>query len=278
MQRDSLGKEIMKRDLWSTDTPQSVLHYLNRVRQKTLDEYRSAYEHQLMILNKAGPVSPRVSILEIGCGTGWFTVLARHDGYTAMGIDIDAATVQFAAHGRAIPAGVEPMFSRAGAVALPFPDDQFAFVIANSALEHIRNWRPALEEIHRVLALGGVALIGTTNRYNPVSGEIHFPLYPWLPFALHKRIAVAKRGPDILISGIAWNNFTHPSLRRGLLDAGFSEVYDLVDLIEPDEVRTESRRGLARRVLPLARRYPLVRWLLYWGFSSTELLARKSEC
>jgi len=265
-------------EYYSESMPDSVAYYLNRVRSKTLDDYQSTYEHELMLLSKIAPVRPDARILDIGCGAGWFTVLARRGGYAAVGVDAEWTLVQFAARERASQARVEPTFIQADAVTLPFPDDHFAFVIANSVLEHIRNWRAALEEANRVLAPGGVALIGTTNRCYPVSGEIHFPLYPWLPFALQKRIAVAKRGPDILVTNhIAWNHFRHPSLRRGLLDAGFSEVYDLVDLIEPDEVRTESRRGLARTVLPLARRYPLVRWLLHWGFSGTVLLAHKSR-
>ena len=268
----------MTRSSYSESTRDSVAYYLNRVRSKTLDDYQSTYEHELMLLSKMSPLEPDAPILEIGCGTGWFTLLARRDGYAAVGIDAEGALLRFAARERVNEAKVEPTFIQADAVALPFPDDHFAFVIANSVLEHIRDWRTALEEAHRVLAPGGVALIGTTNRCCPVSGEIHFPLYPWLPFALQKRIAVAKRGPDILATNhIAWNHFTHPGLRRGLLDTGFAEVYDLVDVTEPDEVRTRSHRDLARRVLPLARKHSLVRWLLYWSFSSTVLLARKSR-
>jgi SAM-dependent methyltransferase len=254
----------------------SISYYCDHVAGKTLDDYSSTYEHQMMLIKKIAPVQANARILEVGCGTGWFTVLARRAGFDAVGMDLAERVVRFAARERAAEGGVKAHFLSADAEALPFDDGHFDVLIANSVLEHVPEWRTFLKEVHRVLVPGGVALLGTGNRCYPISGEIDFPLYPWLPFGLQKRIAVAKRGPDILKTNhIAWNNFTHRSLRRALIASGFGHVHDLVDVTEPDDVRTERRRQAARVVLPIAKRFRLVRWLLFWSFSSTVFLVQK---
>ena len=256
----------------------SVAYYLSRVKIKALDDYRTTYEHEMNMLRKLAPVKSSARILEMGCGTGWFTLLARRDGYAAVGIDTARTCLQFAARERAAQSRIEPAFVQADASALPFPNNFFSFIIANSVLEHVPDWKTALKEAYRVLAPGGVVFFATTNRCYPISGEIPFPLYPWLPFPIQKKIAVFQRGPDILATNhIAWNNFTHPILRRGLVWSGFKEVYDLVDITDPGDVQTITRRGLARRIIPMARKYSIVRWLLYWGFSNTVFLAKKSK-
>lgn len=254
----------------------SISYYCDHVAGKTLDDYSSTYEHQMMLIKKIAPVQANARILEVGCGTGWFTVLARRAGFDAVGMDLAERVVRFAARERAAEGDVEAHFLSADAEALPFAHGQFDVLIANSVLEHVPDWKTFLKEAHRVLKPGGVAFFGTGNRYYPISGEIDFPLYPWLPFKLQKRIAVAKRGPDILETNhIAWNNFTHRSLRRALNDTGFGQVRDLVDVTEPNDVRIESRRRLARSLLPIAKRFRFVRWLLFWGFSSTVFLVQK---
>jgi SAM-dependent methyltransferase len=45
------------------------------------------------------------------------------------------------------------------AMALPFADESFDFLICNHVLEHVENDRRALDELHRVLAPGGWAIL-----------------------------------------------------------------------------------------------------------------------
>lgn len=51
-------------------------------------------------------------------------------------------------------------------MALPYDDDTFDLVIANHVLEHVEDDRKALGEIHRVLKIGGRAILQTP--YSPV--------------------------------------------------------------------------------------------------------------
>lgn len=51
---------------------------------------------------------------------------------------------------------------------LPFPDCTFDLVIASHVLEHIKEDRPAINEIYRVLASGGIALLPVPT----VAGEL----------------------------------------------------------------------------------------------------------
>ena len=140
-------------------------------------------------------------------------------------------------------------------------------------MEHARGWRSAIQEAHRVLRPGGLLFIGTTNRLYPISTEIDFPLYQWLPLSLQIRIAVRKKGPDVMENGLAWNHFTPMGLRRALLDAGFSRVLDVFDLVRPQDLNGAKR--LARPFLGFLRSVRPARVPLFTLISTTNLWAIK---
>jgi ubiquinone/menaquinone biosynthesis C-methylase UbiE len=83
-------------------------------------------------------------------------VLARHFGVETVGVDIEN---NFAASDAA-PAQLQVM----DAQHLEFTDGSFDLVYSFHALEHIRDQRQAVREIHRVLAPGGTFVIGTPNK------------------------------------------------------------------------------------------------------------------
>jgi ubiquinone/menaquinone biosynthesis C-methylase UbiE len=250
----------------------TVRDYLGEVGERGLEDYAAEYRKTLALLKRVKSFEPGSDLLEIGSGTGWFTVHARLEGYNAVGVEISWELVSFA-RDRAAKAGVEARFHEARAERLPLPDASFDVAYANSVLEHVEGWREALAEAYRVLRPGGLLFVGTTNRLYPVSTEIDFPLYQWLPFRLQKRVAISKKGADVMENGFAWNHFTPMGLRRALLRTGFSRVMDVFDLVSPGDLKGVKK--LTRPLLPLVKRFYPARIPFYCAISTTNLWALK---
>jgi ubiquinone/menaquinone biosynthesis C-methylase UbiE len=80
---------------------------------------------------------------------------------------------------------------------LAFKDDLFDIVLLIEVLEHVKDDRKALEEIHRVLKPGGLAILTAPNKLFPFETHgisigpriigtrgLGFPLLPYLPTPL----------------------------------------------------------------------------------------------
>ena len=138
-------------------------------------------------------------VLDIGCGTGAWSVHWVARGCKVTGVDFDAAFIE-RAHGRE---GLTDSAFRgivADATRLPRDIGRFDVVSLNSLLEHVPDWRAAVSEATRALAPGGLLLLHTTNRHHPFQGEVnHFPFYPWLP-----RSARARALHWIMSTGATW--------------------------------------------------------------------------
>lgn len=97
-------------------------------------------------------------ILDVGCGTGWFTRrLSGHAGVEVVGVDVDEAALAF---GRQRDAHTRYLF--ADALSLPFANGFFDLTLSITALGFTRDWRQALHEIVRVTQRRFV--IGLLNR------------------------------------------------------------------------------------------------------------------
>lgn len=250
----------------------TVRDYIAEVEKTSLEEHGPEFRKTIALLKRVKEFGPGADVLEIGSGSGWFTIHAVRSGFRAVGVEVSWELVEFA-RARAAKAGVEASFHEARAEALPLPDASFDVVYANSVMEHVKGWRQAVAEAHRVLKPGGLLFVGTTNRLYPISTEIDFPLYQWLPLSLQMKIAIRKRGPDVMENGLAWNHFTPMGLRRSLLRTGFGKVYDVFDLVRPGDLR--GMKALARPALPVLKTFRAARIPLFCLISTTSLWAVK---
>ena len=110
-----------------------------------------------------GALSPRrgESVLDIGCGSGYFTrALTRQAGITVTGIDRDPERIAYA-RGRDISAA---RYQVADACQLPFADNSFDLAVAITSLCFVDDERAALLEMLRV-ARSRIA-IGLLNRHS----------------------------------------------------------------------------------------------------------------
>jgi ubiquinone/menaquinone biosynthesis C-methylase UbiE len=144
------------------------------------------------------------------------------------------------------------------AESLPFEDESVDFVNAYSVLEHVDDPDQVLREAFRVLRRPGAFLFSTTSAISPFQAEIAgFPLFPWYPPPLQRRImdwATEKR-PALVGNttrpAIHW--FKHREVRRSADEAGFGEV------INRWQLRKGERNGALGRVVDLAGSNPAVR-------------------
>jgi SAM-dependent methyltransferase len=103
---------------------------------------------------------PGDTVLDVGCGTGWFTRRVAADGARAVGFDRDAEALAFAGRRNA----GTTCYVHGDATALPFADASFDAVVSIAALCFVEPWSRALAEIVRVSR--GRFVLGLLNRHS----------------------------------------------------------------------------------------------------------------
>lgn len=238
------------------------------------DEFHRDYQRLQGLLPKRR--SLKLTVLDIGCGTGAWSVHWAVRGCKVTGVDFDPELIARAACREGL---TDPeVFTGVVADATRLPADlgNFDVVVLNSLLEHVPDWRATVLAAVRALAPGGLLVLTTTNRYHPFQGEVnHFPFYPWLPGAVRERVLawIMKHRRDLVnypdYPAVHW--FSYPQLKRVLYDLGL-EVYDRLDLMRPEH---QSGLGsLARAMVTRGGRVARGRMLFYLLSSTVALYAR----
>ncbi len=102
------------------------------------------------------PVSP-ARILDVGCGTGWSTLMFHRAGHRAQGVDLHRDGLEAWQEYPDLP------YTSGDAQALPFADSSFDVVAMNQVLEHVPDPKKAIEECFRVLRPGGRFIVVGPN-------------------------------------------------------------------------------------------------------------------
>jgi SAM-dependent methyltransferase len=98
------------------------------------------------LLSKELALQPTERLLDVGCGTGWFTRrFSAWPGIEVAGVDICADSLAFARS-----RDLRSSYLQADALALPFSDNSFDRVVSVAALCFTANWQQAVAEIVRV--------------------------------------------------------------------------------------------------------------------------------
>jgi SAM-dependent methyltransferase len=105
-------------------------------------------------------LQPGDIVLDVGCGTGWFTRRVVADGAQVVGLDRDAEALAFAR--QHCSGGTS--YVRGDATTLPFADASFDAVLSVTALCFVEQWPRALAEIVRVSRRRFV--LGLLNRHS----------------------------------------------------------------------------------------------------------------
>ncbi len=103
-------------------------------------------------------LKPGMRVLDVGCGTGFFTQGILGQTSDAYGLDITVHQLQRAAQKLRIP------LVRGDAEQLPFKEETFDAVLSAGSIEYWPEPVRALREMWRVLRPGGAALVGGPTR------------------------------------------------------------------------------------------------------------------
>lgn len=102
-------------------------------------------------------------ILDIGCGTGNYSIRLAELGYEVVGIDISDEMLDIA-RGKAKEKNLNIKFYNMDIYDLKFDDGEFDGAFSMAAFEFVEDTERALSEIFRVVKIGGQILIGTINK------------------------------------------------------------------------------------------------------------------
>jgi ubiquinone/menaquinone biosynthesis C-methylase UbiE len=225
------------------------------------------------------PAQPFGDALEIGAGTGYFSLNLLQLGLIerATATDISQGMLDtLATSARSLGLVLDRV--RTDAEHLPFPDQSFDLVFGHAVLHHVPNLDRALAEFHRVLRPGGViAFCGEPSRYGdrianlPKRGAAFVaPLWRRLVGAgARSDDPAARSNGHELESEVDVHAFRPLDLRGALERAGFDRprvrgeellanaygwlLRSLEGSAEPDEVPMRWRRFAFRSYLRLQR-------------------------
>lgn len=162
-------------------------------------------DEEIRVLKKYVPSLQGKKLLEIGCGFGLFTILARKKyGLLALGIDPDSEgfikVVDKAKRLAHLYEIHEDIFFPESGDKTHFPENYFDIVYSSSVLEHVKNPGEIIKETLRVLKPGGLFQFVLPNYGSFWEG--HYAVF-WLPY-LNKSLAhfyvknIKKRNPEYL--------------------------------------------------------------------------------
>lgn len=110
-------------------------------------------------------VQPGERALDVGCGTGNYTLSLATRGAKAVGVDPAPAMLAIATR-KAREAGLPARFAQAIAENLPFPAGSFDLVVSVTTLEFVVSPEAAVAEMVRVLRPGGRLVVGVLNAWS----------------------------------------------------------------------------------------------------------------
>lgn len=126
-------------------------------RQRGTPSQLALYREQAAALTAALPDG--AAVLEVAPGPGYFAIeVAGLGRFRVTGLDISRTMVEIARE-QAAAAGVAVDFQNGDATAMPFADGSFDLIVCQAAFKNFRRPVSALDEMHRVLRPGGLAVI-----------------------------------------------------------------------------------------------------------------------
>lgn len=198
---------------------------------------RRATRRAAMIAEAAG-LSPKMHVLELGCGTGLFTETFARFGTRVTAVDISPPLLE-QARARQLPPTVE--FRVEDAEQLSFDDATFDAVIGSSVLHHVAV-AEALAEARRVLKPGGRLAFTEPNMMNP-------------HVAIERKVPVVRRWAGVSPKETA---FFRWGMARQLREAGFDNIritpFDFLHPVVPGPlVRMVNCMGTVFEQMPVIR-------------------------
>lgn len=104
-----------------------------------------------------------MKVLDVGCGTGIFSIKLAKLGCRVTGIDISGGMLEIARK-KAVSENLDIEFLKMDACKLEFADETFDAAISVTVLEFVQDYSKFLDELFRVVKKNGQIVIGTINK------------------------------------------------------------------------------------------------------------------
>jgi ubiquinone/menaquinone biosynthesis C-methylase UbiE len=161
-----------------------------------------------LILERLGGLPAGASVLEIGCGTGWFGRALAQRGFEVAGVDPSAAML---AHAR----GRFPVV-RGDAARLPFPDRAFDAALIVGVLDFVRDPAAVLREARRVVRHSVVVLALASGSWlalrRRLRGRMGHPVFSQARFYSRAKLLALARASGAEPRGVASALLLPPAL------------------------------------------------------------------
>lgn len=110
-------------------------------------------------------MQPGERALDVGCGTGDYTLALARQDIRAIGIDLAPAMLAVATS-KAKATGLPEGYVQGTAETLPFPAESFSLVVSVTALEFVNSPPAVVAEMIWVLRPGGRLVVGVLNAWS----------------------------------------------------------------------------------------------------------------
>jgi len=152
--RQLMSRQNNKESRLFDDWPEKYDRWL----ETPVGEAVKMYESELL-LEMLGPEQGDI-ILDVGCGTGVFTLDILSSGARVIGLDISRPMIVRACY----KAKKYPFEALVGdMMSLPFADESFDKAVSVTAIEFVNDARSAVKELFRVTKKGGTIVAATLN-------------------------------------------------------------------------------------------------------------------
>ncbi|MBQ3301534.1 MAG: methyltransferase domain-containing protein [Eggerthellaceae bacterium] len=140
-------------------------------------EKRIAFARQVA---KSMPTKELVEALDLGCGSGFMSLLLLDAGCRVTGIDFSAEMLE-CARSNIAQKGYEANFLQMRAQQLDFPDESFDYVVSRNVTWMLEDVETVYAEVMRVLRPGGIFLNCDANygsSFNAATARGELPTHP----------------------------------------------------------------------------------------------------
>ncbi|OHB91255.1 MAG: hypothetical protein A3E19_02020 [Planctomycetes bacterium RIFCSPHIGHO2_12_FULL_52_36] len=222
------------------------LEYFKPEEEALWREYR--YPLFEKMLSRIESTIPDGSLLDVGCGKGYFLDLARKRGWQGVGTDVSSTAVQFARDTLRLEV------HRGELRDAKLPENSFGVATSWNVLDQAYDPWGDLREVFRVLKKGGLIALRVSN--------LHFHLYLQRLFDLTNSIipeGLRVTAPTVFHVYM----FSPGTLRMFLKEAGFVDIRVENSTLDPNVPALINFAGKSAEVLLRNTAYPLAQAVYY---------------
>jgi len=234
--------------------------FLAKRQREHLHREKALGQDEFLLIKQLDVAGKRV--LEVGSGSGWFSVRLALQGARVYGVEPSLSGVRASMLRAQRYDGIVAHFVQGVGEQLPYPDDFFDLVVSNQVLEHVRDLAQVLAEVYRVTRTGGASYHWIPNYGYPYEGHYRMFWIPYLPRPVYKLYARARAKPPALVDEL--NLIYRRSILRQFRRTGFAEVQDYYPIVASGKVASEERviSPIKRHLLRICKRLGLAQVVL----------------